>query len=123
MSGVEVSVEALVQARLDAGLSVAEAAENIVTRQALWLIETGKSRPSRSTLRALARRYGRRMEAFIPTLSLSRLGTEPSGSVPSREEDLGLLLGLTPREVQLMAMMITMEAVGLIHNSRELVGK
>jgi tetratricopeptide (TPR) repeat protein/DNA-binding XRE family transcriptional regulator len=46
------------QARLKAGLSMAQVAGSELTRQAVHLIETGKIRPSPRTLQVIARRLG-----------------------------------------------------------------
>jgi len=57
-SGIEVDLAALRQARLDAGLSLAQVAGSDLTRQAVHLIETGKVRPTARSLRTIARRLG-----------------------------------------------------------------
>jgi tetratricopeptide (TPR) repeat protein len=57
-SGVEVDIAALQQARLDAGLSLAQVAGADLSRQAVHLIERGKVRPSRRSLRIIADRLG-----------------------------------------------------------------
>jgi tetratricopeptide (TPR) repeat protein len=57
-NGIEIDPAALRKARLDAGLSLAQVAGTDLTRQAVHLIETGKSRPTRRSLRTIARRLG-----------------------------------------------------------------
>jgi tetratricopeptide (TPR) repeat protein len=57
-SGIEIDQAALRQARLDAGLSLAQVAGSELTRQAVHLIETGKVRPSMRSLRVIALRLG-----------------------------------------------------------------
>jgi tetratricopeptide (TPR) repeat protein len=57
-SGVEVDTAALRQARLNAGLSLAQVAGPDLTRQAVHLIETGKVRPTTRSLRIIAGRLG-----------------------------------------------------------------
>lgn len=57
-SGIEVDVAALRQARLNAGLSLAEVAGDDLTRQAVHQIERGKVRPTRRSLRIIADRLG-----------------------------------------------------------------
>ncbi len=57
-AGVEVDPAALRQARVDAGLSLAQVAGSDLTRQAVHLIETGKVRPTLRSLRVIAQRLG-----------------------------------------------------------------
>src|SRR5258708_1078913 len=54
--GQAINPSALRQARLEAGLTLAQAAEGIVSRQALHLFETGKARPAPATLQAIVDR-------------------------------------------------------------------
>ena len=56
--------EAVRQARLKAGLSLAQVAGTELTRQAVHLIETGKVRPSLRSLRIIALRLGMPAQAF-----------------------------------------------------------
>jgi len=56
LSGVDINPEALRQARVAAGLSLAQVGGVELTRQAVHLIETGKVRPSMRSLRILANR-------------------------------------------------------------------
>ena len=49
---------ALRKARIDAGLTLAEAAGETMTKQALHLCETGRNRPTRENLLAVVRRLG-----------------------------------------------------------------
>jgi tetratricopeptide (TPR) repeat protein len=65
-SGVEVVPGAVRQARLDAGLSLAQVATPEYTRAALSLVELGKMRPSPRLLRQIARRTGRPISYFLP---------------------------------------------------------
>jgi tetratricopeptide (TPR) repeat protein len=51
---------------LQAGLSLQQVAEPLVTRTAIWLIEKGRARPSRRTLRLIARRTGKPLSYFLP---------------------------------------------------------
>src|SRR5438067_8819327 len=57
-TGVPIDPDAVRQARLDAGLSLAQVAGSDLTRQAVHLIETGKVRPTARSLRTIARRLG-----------------------------------------------------------------
>jgi tetratricopeptide (TPR) repeat protein len=56
LSGVDINPEAVRQARVAAGLSLAQVGGVELTRQAVHLIETGKVRPSMRSLRVLANR-------------------------------------------------------------------
>src|SRR5215470_14806692 len=64
LSGVDINPEVLRQARVAAGLSLAQVGGTELTRQAVHLIETGKVRPSMRSLRVLASRLG------VPVASL-----------------------------------------------------
>ena len=65
LTGIEIRPEAVRQARLDAGLSLADVAEGEVTRGTIHLVETGKMRPSRRTLQLIARKTGRPLTYFL----------------------------------------------------------
>jgi tetratricopeptide (TPR) repeat protein len=52
-------------ARIEAGLSLADVAAGVVSRTAIHLIETGKTRPSPATLRLIAERTGRSLDYFL----------------------------------------------------------
>ncbi|HEY4026226.1 MAG TPA: helix-turn-helix transcriptional regulator [Candidatus Dormibacteraeota bacterium] len=56
LSGVDIKPETLRQARVAAGMSLAQVGGLELTRQAVHLIETGKVRPSMRSLRVLAHR-------------------------------------------------------------------
>jgi tetratricopeptide (TPR) repeat protein len=56
LAGVDINAAALRQARVAAGLSLAQVGGHDLTRQAVHLIETGKVRPSMRSLRVLAQR-------------------------------------------------------------------
>lgn len=64
--GIEVRPEAVRQARLEAGLSLAQVAEGEVTRAAIHLVETGRMRPSMRTLQLIARKTQQPMSYFLP---------------------------------------------------------
>jgi transcriptional regulator with XRE-family HTH domain len=53
------------QARAEAGLSLAQLGKGHVTAPAIYLIETGKTRPSLPTLEHIARRTGKPVEYFL----------------------------------------------------------
>lgn len=65
LTGIAIRPEAVRQARLDAGLSLADVAEGEVTRGTIHLVETGKMRPSRRTLQLIARKTGRPLTFFL----------------------------------------------------------
>jgi transcriptional regulator with XRE-family HTH domain len=50
---------------MDAGLSLAELADGQVTKNAIHLIETGRSRPSATTLAHIARMTGKPLSYFL----------------------------------------------------------
>jgi tetratricopeptide (TPR) repeat protein len=56
--GVAIDPAALKKARLDAGLSLARAAGDTMTKQALQLIEIGRNRPTRENLEVIVTRLG-----------------------------------------------------------------
>jgi tetratricopeptide (TPR) repeat protein len=62
---VEVDPRLIRRARLDSGLSMAQLAGSEVTRQAIFLIETGKTRPSMRTLELIASRTGKPAAYFM----------------------------------------------------------
>jgi tetratricopeptide (TPR) repeat protein/DNA-binding XRE family transcriptional regulator len=64
--GIVVKPEAVRRARLEAGLSLAQVAEGGVTRAAIHLVETGRTRPSMRTLELIARKTGRPVAYFLP---------------------------------------------------------
>lgn len=65
-AGVEVVPAAVRQARLDAGMSLAEVGAPGYTRAAVHMVETGKMRPSVRLLQQIARKTGRPVSYFLP---------------------------------------------------------
>ena len=65
LKGIEIKSGAVRQARLEAGLSLAGVAGDDITRAAIHLIETGKSRPSMPTLELISRRTGKPLSYFL----------------------------------------------------------
>jgi tetratricopeptide (TPR) repeat protein/DNA-binding XRE family transcriptional regulator len=63
--GIAVRPEAVRQARIEKGLSLAEVAGSEVTRATIHLVEAGKMRPSMRTLQLIAQRTGRPVSFFI----------------------------------------------------------
>ena len=65
LPGIDIRPGSVRVARLEAGLSLATVAGTQVTRAAIHLIETGRARPSRRTLKLIARRTGKALAYFI----------------------------------------------------------
>ena len=65
LPGVNLKQGAVKQARLEAGLSLAQLGKGHVTAPAIYLIETGRTRPSLPTLEHIARRTGKPVEYFL----------------------------------------------------------
>ena len=64
--GITVMPHAVRAARLAAGLSLAGLAEPEYTRGLMYQVESGRTRPSISSLRQIANRTGRPLEFFLP---------------------------------------------------------
>ena len=71
------------EARLAAGLSLAQVAKQDVSRTFVHLIETGRSRPSRRVLALIARRTGKPISYFM------------AGSTVEPEQNMDLATDLT----------------------------
>jgi tetratricopeptide (TPR) repeat protein/DNA-binding XRE family transcriptional regulator len=67
------------QARAEAGLSLAQVGKGHVTAPAIYLIETGRTRPSLPTLEHIARRTGKPVEFFL---------ADPDGSIDETQTRL-----------------------------------
>lgn len=65
LPGVNLKAGAVKQARLEAGLSLAQLGKGHVTAPAIYLIEAGRTRPSMPTLEHIARRTGKPVEYFL----------------------------------------------------------
>ena len=65
LKGVEIRPDSVREARLGAGLSLAQVAGREISRAAIHLIETGRARPSLPTLELIARRTGRQISFFL----------------------------------------------------------
>ena len=65
-SGIAVDPERVREARLEAGLSLAQIARDDVSRTFIHFVETGKSRPSQRILALIARRTGKPISYFNP---------------------------------------------------------
>ncbi|HEY8816419.1 MAG TPA: tetratricopeptide repeat protein [Candidatus Dormibacteraeota bacterium] len=71
LPGVDLRPGAVKQARSEAGLSLAKVGKGCVTAPAVYLIETGRTRPSLPTLEHIARRLGKSVEFFLADQSSS----------------------------------------------------
>jgi tetratricopeptide (TPR) repeat protein len=65
LPGVDLRPGAVKRARAEAGLSLAKVGKGCVTAPAVYLIETGRTRPSLPTLEHIARRLGKSVEFFL----------------------------------------------------------
>jgi tetratricopeptide (TPR) repeat protein/DNA-binding XRE family transcriptional regulator len=65
LPGINLRQGAVKQARVDAKLSLAQLGKGHVTAPAIYLIETGRTRPSLPTLEHIARRTGKPIEFFL----------------------------------------------------------
>ncbi len=65
LPGVDLRPGAVKQARQEAGLSLAKVGQGHVTAPAIYLIETGRTRPSLPTLEHIARKTGKSVEFFL----------------------------------------------------------
>lgn len=75
--GVDVKPGSVKQARLDAGLSLGQVAAGVVSRTAIYFVETGKSRPSMETLRLIVDRTGRPFDYFLSRPSTLEARSSP----------------------------------------------
>src|SRR5258708_10911190 len=65
LSGVTIKPGSVKQARQEAGMSLAQVGKGRVTAPAIYLIETGRTRPSLPTLEHIAQRTGKPVEFFL----------------------------------------------------------
>jgi tetratricopeptide (TPR) repeat protein len=65
LPGVTIKPGSVKQARHEAGLSLAQVGKGRVTAPAIYLIETGRTRPSLPTLEHIAQRTGKPVEFFL----------------------------------------------------------
>lgn len=72
-SGVAVNPARVKQARLSAGLTMAQLGGSNVSRTFIHQVETGKSRPSRPVLRLIAHRTGKPLSYFLAVSSDKQL--------------------------------------------------
>ena len=79
LPGVNLRPGSVKQARLETGMSLAQLGKGHVTAPAIYLIETGRTRPSLPTLEHIARRTGKPVEFFL---------AEPGGTVDDSQARL-----------------------------------
>jgi len=79
LPGVNLRPGAVKQARAEAGLSLAQVGKGHVSAPAVYLIETGRSRPSLPTLEHIAFRTGKPVEFFL---------SDPSGATDATQTGL-----------------------------------
>jgi len=65
LPGLEVRPGSIKRARVEAGLSLAQVAAGEVSRTAVFLAETGKTRPTLPTIQLIAARTGKPLDYFI----------------------------------------------------------
>ena len=75
--GLEIRPGTVKQARMDAGMSLAQVANGLVSRTAIYFVETGKSKPSMETLRLIAERTGRPLDYFLARPSTMEARSSP----------------------------------------------
>jgi tetratricopeptide (TPR) repeat protein len=86
--GISVRAGSVRQARKEANLSLAQVADQKLSRTAIHLIETGRSRPSLETLEQIARQTHKPVEFFL-------LSPDGAPELTERRRDLGELERLT----------------------------
>ena len=79
LPGINLRPGSVKQARLEASLSLAQLGKGHVTAPAIYLIETGRTRPSLPTLEHIARRTGKPVEFFL---------AEPAGAADDTQASL-----------------------------------
>ena len=82
LPGVTIKPGSVKQARQEAGMSLAQVGKGRVTAPAIYLIETGRTRPSLPTLEHIAQRTGKPVEFFL---------AEPIGSIDETQAALAEL--------------------------------
>ncbi|HUZ87405.1 MAG TPA: helix-turn-helix transcriptional regulator, partial [Candidatus Baltobacterales bacterium] len=82
LPGVALRPGSVKEARHEAGLSLAQVGKGHVTAPAIYLIETGRTRPSLPTLEHIAKRTGKPVEFFL---------AEPAGGTDETQARLAEL--------------------------------
>jgi tetratricopeptide (TPR) repeat protein len=89
LPGIRLRPGAIRQARLEAGLTLAELAGSGLTRQHMHLVETGRSRPSLPTLQRISDATGKQLAYFLPTDAIQAaidLASQPVSRKPAVRE-------------------------------------
>jgi transcriptional regulator with XRE-family HTH domain len=89
-SGISVDPARVRQARLAAGLSLAQLAGDDVSRTFIYLVEQGRSRPSQPVLELIARRTGKPVRYFL----------SPAAQEPLSNRDLAAELSSSASRVR-----------------------
>lgn len=105
-SGISVDPDRVREARLEAGLSLAQIARDDVSRTFIHFVETGQSRPSERVLALIARRTGKPISYFMrqPSLAaqpIAELSTD-LGRVAERVREFVRVGRLTKTELEAM---------------------
>lgn len=108
-SGIAVDPARVREARLAAGLSLADIARDDVSRTFIHFVENGQSRPSKQVLELIARRTGRPLSYFVaPQIPQSRgstdVGTELE-TIAARIRQLRSGNGLTRSECEALKLL------------------
>jgi tetratricopeptide (TPR) repeat protein len=90
------------QARMEAGMSLGQVANGVVSRTAIYFVETGKAKPSIETLRLIAERTGRPLDFFL---------AQPSTLEPRS----------SPRTLELELLLATNDPAAAVASGRELL--
>ena len=77
LPGLAVRAGSIRQARLEAGLSLGQVASGQISRTAIFLAETGKTRPTLPTVQLIANRTGKPLEYFLEAGSLDGSVSRP----------------------------------------------
>src|ERR1700686_4648875 len=79
LPGVPIKPGPVKQARQEAGMTLAQVGKGRVTAPAIYLIETGRTRPSLPTLEHIAQRTGKPVEFFL---------SDPAGTTDEAQTSL-----------------------------------
>ncbi len=86
-SGVSVNPVRVRQARIAAGLSMAQIAGDEVSRTFIYLVERGRSRPSQAVLTLIARRTGKPISYFLAKASQK---SQPSNDLANELSEVAI---------------------------------
>ena len=87
---------------MESGMSLAQVANSVVSRTAIYFVETGKAKPSIETLRLIAERTGRPLDFFL---------AQPSTLEPRS----------SPRTLELELLLATNDPEAAVASGRELL--